>query len=140
MRVPLPYRGTSAYSSLLMPLPRVWRTLGGSPEPQVRESIESRRGEMMKRPTIWTAGAFAGLAIAVGPWLLEKLRVDGCLDSGRVYDYRNERCFADVLASPVIAYSKRHPVRWNGGFGLAAVSILGGISALALRTKRHGVQ
>ena len=70
----------------------------------------------------------AAVALVLADYGREFIAVDRCLDSGRVYDYREGRCRDDVIHVPYVPYAARRP------------ALLAGAGALGFRCRAHRVR
>lgn len=76
--------------------------------------------------------AVVPLAVLFVHYGAEVVAVDGCLDSGGVYDYARAECRMDVEALPYVPYLARYRVLSTG---LVATSLAS--SAILLLTRRR---
>jgi hypothetical protein len=68
------------------------------------------------------------VALVLGDYGRDFIAVDRCLDSGRVYDYRESRCRHDVTHLPSMHYAARRPALLAGAgamaiFGLVLIAL-----------------
>jgi hypothetical protein len=62
-------------------------------------------------------------ALVIADYGREFVAVDRCLDSGRVYDYREGRCRDDVIHVPYVPYAARRPALLAGTGALAVFAV-----------------
>jgi len=62
-------------------------------------------------------------ALVIADYGRELIAVDRCLDSGRVYDYREGRCRDDVIHLPYVPYAARLPALLAGAGALVILGL-----------------
>jgi len=73
------------------------------------------------------------VALLLGDYGRDFIAVDRCLDSGRVYDYREGRCRGGVIHLPSIPYAARSPALLAGAVAMAIFGFV--LIALGRRKK-----
>ena len=72
-------------------------------------------------------------ALVIADYGRELIAIDRCLDSGRVYDYREGRCRDDVIHLPYEPYAARLPALLAGAGALVILGL--GLIVLGQRNK-----